>query len=164
MKQPTSDILCCKFFFFFGHAGMACRISVPWPGIEPRPQHWKPRILTTRPPGNSLLNFKDTVKCQLEEWEGGLGRPPQMAQKILFWNHKGNASRENLKRVHALVQKGWAPISWHAWSCTLEQTREGRDLSSPSPRVSPSQRATQLQGWRALCVVLMLSILLLRKG
>ena len=33
---------------------MTCRISVPRPGIEPRPWQWKPGILTTRPPGNSL--------------------------------------------------------------------------------------------------------------
>ena len=31
-----------------------CRISVPWPDVEPRPQQWKHWIVTTRPPGNSL--------------------------------------------------------------------------------------------------------------
>ena len=36
----------CFFFFSFGL--MACGISVPWPGIEPRPQQWKCQILTTR--------------------------------------------------------------------------------------------------------------------
>ena len=35
----------------FGH--VAFGISLPWPGIEPRPWHWKPRILTIRPPGIS---------------------------------------------------------------------------------------------------------------
>ena len=33
----------------------ACGISVPRPGIEPGPRQWKPRILTTRPPGNSFV-------------------------------------------------------------------------------------------------------------
>ena len=32
---------------------MAFGILVPWPGIEPEPQLWKPEILTTRPQGNS---------------------------------------------------------------------------------------------------------------
>ena len=31
-----------------------CEISVPRPGMEPGPRQWKPGILTTRPPGNSL--------------------------------------------------------------------------------------------------------------
>ena len=42
------------FLIFWLHC-MACRISVPWPGIESGPQQWKPRILTTRQPGNFLL-------------------------------------------------------------------------------------------------------------
>ena len=33
------------------------QISAPWPGIEPKPWQWKPRILTTRLPGNSLSIF-----------------------------------------------------------------------------------------------------------
>ena len=39
--------------FFFWPDQAAYGISVPQPGIEPRPQQWKPAILTTRPPGNS---------------------------------------------------------------------------------------------------------------
>ena len=37
---------CCCFCFCF-------LTSFPRPGIEPRPCQWKPRILTTKPPGNS---------------------------------------------------------------------------------------------------------------
>ena len=44
------------FFFFLPHH-TAFGISVPQSGIEPRPQPWKPRILTTRQPGNSLSTF-----------------------------------------------------------------------------------------------------------
>ena len=41
---------------------MACRILVPWPGIEPRPWPWKCQGLTTGPLGNSLENpFKPVV-------------------------------------------------------------------------------------------------------
>ena len=34
---------------------MACGILVPQPGIEPGPLQWKRRVLTTGPPGNSLI-------------------------------------------------------------------------------------------------------------
>ena len=44
-------VLLVWFFFWLCHA--ACGISVPWPENEPGPRQWKPRILTTRPPGNS---------------------------------------------------------------------------------------------------------------
>ena len=53
--------------FFLPHCA-ACRISVPWPVIEPRPLQWKPRILTTRPPENSLKIFlKDTFEISHEK-------------------------------------------------------------------------------------------------
>ena len=39
---------------FIFHLLLFFWISVPWPGIELRPRQWKPGILTTRPPGNSL--------------------------------------------------------------------------------------------------------------
>ena len=41
-------------FFFFKPSCTAYGISVSRPGIEPRPQHWKPAILTSSLPGNSL--------------------------------------------------------------------------------------------------------------
>ena len=44
-------------FFFFWPRLTACRISVSWPGIEPGPWQWKPRIPTTRPPGTPILNY-----------------------------------------------------------------------------------------------------------
>ena len=43
-------------FFFWPHC-MACRILVPWPGIEPCPLQWKCRVLTTGLPGNSLVSL-----------------------------------------------------------------------------------------------------------
>ena len=45
--------------FFFFSCTLACRISVPWPGIEPSPHQWKHQILTSRPLGNSLGNLLD---------------------------------------------------------------------------------------------------------
>ena len=35
----------------------ACGILLPWPGIEPGPQQWKHRVLTTGLPGNSPQNI-----------------------------------------------------------------------------------------------------------
>ena len=43
----------CTLCFYFWPYSVACRISVPQPVTEPGPQQWKPRILTTRPTGNS---------------------------------------------------------------------------------------------------------------
>ena len=42
-----------SFFFFFWWSHVACGILVPLPEIEPSPQKWKCRLLTTGPPGNS---------------------------------------------------------------------------------------------------------------
>ena len=56
--QQFCFLVCfCYFVFclFWPHC-TACKISVPQPGIEPGPRQWKPRILTTRPPGDPLLN------------------------------------------------------------------------------------------------------------
>ena len=39
--------------FFFWPCHTVCWILVPWPGIEPEPQQWKHRILTTGLPVNS---------------------------------------------------------------------------------------------------------------
>ena len=38
---------------FFGH--MPCGILVPWPGMEPIPPTLEGEVLTTGPPGKSLL-------------------------------------------------------------------------------------------------------------
>ena len=44
------------YFLFLATPWCLYGISAPWPGIESRPWQWKPRILTTRPPRNSLNN------------------------------------------------------------------------------------------------------------
>ena len=43
------------FLFLAAPRRAACRILVPQPGIEPGPQQWQRRVLTTGPPGNSQL-------------------------------------------------------------------------------------------------------------
>ena len=45
------------FFSLFSPCQVACWISVSWPGTEPRAWWWKPRILTTWLPGNSLYHI-----------------------------------------------------------------------------------------------------------
>ena len=42
-------------FLFFGHK--ACGTLVPQPGMEPTPSALEVRVLTTRPPGKSLLSL-----------------------------------------------------------------------------------------------------------
>ena len=50
--RPECLWLFPTFFYFPGHA---MPLAGPWPGIEPRPRQWKHGVLTTGPPGNSLL-------------------------------------------------------------------------------------------------------------
>ena len=49
-------------FFLWPHCA-ACGILVPWPGIEPVPLQWKPRVLITGRPGKSLFN---NFECGLQ--------------------------------------------------------------------------------------------------
>ena len=54
------------FLFLIWPHLMAYRILVPQPGIESGPRQWKCRVLTTGPPGNSLvslLNFSHYNRC-----------------------------------------------------------------------------------------------------
>ena len=61
-----SVILIKNFFFFFGCTGHLLGSQFPDQRLNPRPQQWKPRILTTRPPENSLCNFNyDVSFCGL---------------------------------------------------------------------------------------------------
>ena len=61
LSVPTVISLMPKRFhsFFFWLHYVACRISVPTPGIEPRPHQWKPGVLTTRPPEISWDSWKE---------------------------------------------------------------------------------------------------------
>ena len=45
--------LSLSFFFFWLHLA-TCRIFIPQPGVEPWPRQWKPQVLTTGLPENSL--------------------------------------------------------------------------------------------------------------
>ena len=55
-KQLWLNVLLPSFLFFWPHH-TACRILVPWSGIEPGPQQWKHWVPTSGPPGNSLNFF-----------------------------------------------------------------------------------------------------------
>ena len=54
------------FFFFFLPRCMACKILVPWPGIEPGPWQWKCWVLITRPSGNFQDIFNGYFKLSFE--------------------------------------------------------------------------------------------------
>ena len=54
------------FFFFFLPRCMACKILIPWPGIEPGPWQWKCRVLITRPLGNSQDVSNDYFKLSFQ--------------------------------------------------------------------------------------------------
>ena len=63
-KISTSFAFLSFFFFFSRLHHTVCQMSVPWARMEPVPHQWKPWILTTRPPGNSLgffLRKKETI-------------------------------------------------------------------------------------------------------
>ena len=59
--QPLDNIFfhfIYLFFLFFWPCPTACGIFVPRPGIKPTPLHWKRTVLTTGPPGKSVITFK----------------------------------------------------------------------------------------------------------
>ena len=51
------------FFFFFWPHCTAYEIFVPRLGIDPRPQQWKQRILTSGLPGNTPLSSVTLLHC-----------------------------------------------------------------------------------------------------
>ena len=46
------------YLFIFGHTARLVGSQLPNQGLNLGPQQWKDRVLTTGPPGNSLLCFK----------------------------------------------------------------------------------------------------------
>ena len=51
----VTTLLLFYVFWFFGRE--ACGVSAPWPGVEPAPPALEGKVLTTGPPGKSLLFF-----------------------------------------------------------------------------------------------------------
>ena len=56
LKSSLNLLQCCFMFWFFGPK--ACGILAPRPGIEPIPPALEGEVLTTGPPGNSLICFQ----------------------------------------------------------------------------------------------------------
>ena len=54
LSIPLPELGFCFVSFWLRRATSWSGISVPRPGIEPRPQQWKCQVLTMRTPGNSL--------------------------------------------------------------------------------------------------------------
>ena len=59
-------------FWFFGREARG--ILAPQPGIEPTPSALEGEVLTTGPPGKSLLFFLHWGELCLEKREGSLGK------------------------------------------------------------------------------------------
>ena len=72
------------FFFWGGLSHECCWIFIPQPGIEPRPQQWKHRVLTTGPLGKS-------PRIQKLNTIGGGGKV--VGNKALSCFDGGNATR-----------------------------------------------------------------------
>ena len=108
---PLSSHICLKdfinffflfFFFFFLHY-VICKISVPPPGIEPRPHQWKPEVLTTRPPENSWDSMKEkSESVSRSVMSDSLQPHGQWPARLLCpWNSPGKNTGVG---CHALLQ------------------------------------------------------------
>ena len=72
-----------------------CGILVSPPGIKPRPQQWKHRVVTTGPPGNSL----SILKCVIQwHWEHSQCSANTISIKLhnIFITAKENAIKRSL--------------------------------------------------------------------
>ena len=59
-------VFCTLVFYLIWLHCAVCRVSVPWPEIDPGLWQWKARILITRPLGSSLYTFILSKLCILE--------------------------------------------------------------------------------------------------
>ena len=73
-----------KIFIHFWLLCSAFGISVPWSGIEPGPQQWKPGILTTRAPGNSHWVSVGFAFSQ-SPWRQSISRREAVEQPSFSW-------------------------------------------------------------------------------
>ena len=48
-----------SIYFLFLYVTLCSFQELPWPGIEPEPQQWKPGILTSKASGSSLFPYKN---------------------------------------------------------------------------------------------------------
>ena len=88
--------------FFFGLT--ACRILVPRPGMEPRPQQWKPVLTMDRQgmPSTSLF-FSSLVQSHTQQGKGG--QSPSFSKVITTYIENKNESKKKRKAREFLDSK-----------------------------------------------------------
>ena len=118
------------FSIFWLHH-VAYGISVPWPGIEPRPQQWNPGILTTGPPvvGGSLYlctnPFLNSQKDMLLLLPFGVYEtaftqilvvdvyPSGVHVALSGWVVQAHLNGWSRRKVHKIMR------DWAGWACDL---------------------------------------------
>ena len=86
-----------SFFLQPRHEASWCGISVPRPGIEPRPQRWRCWVLTTRPPGNIQCSSLTTSSNLL------LSPPPSLSLLSMYNPEKIKAIRRKISHLFTAV-------------------------------------------------------------
>lgn len=81
------------------HSTFHPKAFIPWPGIEPEPQQWEHRILTTRPPGRyePEILLQTQFKAVTAHWnqkvvnlhQDGVEKKIGAASLELFFNQHG---------------------------------------------------------------------------
>ena len=103
-----------SFFFFFFLA--ACGISVPWPGVDPCPLHWKHGVLTTGPPGKSSKYFWERVHLSQEllplksPWKNRFGFLSAISWSLLMVGILGTDSSSST--VLSILESILSPLIW----------------------------------------------------
>ena len=120
-----------NLFFFFWLYHIAYGISVPWPGIEPRPQLWNLGILTTGPPvvGGSLYlytnPFLNSQKDMILLLPFGMYKtafthilvvnyhPLGIHVALSGWMVQAHLNGRSRRKVHKILR------DWAGWGCDL---------------------------------------------
>ena len=93
---PFSDsFYCCCVCLWPQWVGVWCGIAVPRPGVEPRLQRWKCWVLTTRPPGSSL------IQCSFER--SHYAKPTLKESWVMLYLPDGR----NLHKLLRILLHGW---------------------------------------------------------
>ena len=121
------------------------RILGPWPGIEPESWQWKPRILTTRPPGNSLSTiFGKAVSILWSPWgPGGRDLLPGSGW-VLSWRQLGERTLV-LKRLLLLGHLACSVLGgFHTRTCSCDEKLFGWKTFRQPPGLAVSSPASEV--------------------
>ena len=85
LMEIQNQLTLAKKENFFLAIQLACRISIPQPGIDQGPWHWKHQVLTTRPPGNSpskILVWLSLLKVNSSAYRGNVCSANQLCPTL----------------------------------------------------------------------------------